>query len=124
MPPLATDEADLMIHKGETDAGPGYSGFDNTPLAEKLSDLAIDDVAICGLAMEYCVRATAIDALKAVLRVTLLTDLIRPVRADAVLDVLQEMAVLGIAAIPSKNWLNSSESTVDHKNHETRQDAS
>jgi len=124
MTPLAIDEGDLMVHKGETIVGPGYSGFDNTPLAEKLSTLNADDVAICGVATEYCVRATSIDALQAGLRVTLLTDLIRPVQADAVTDVLQEMAALGIATMASKAWLDSSESSVDYKRPETRQDAS
>src|SRR5277367_5851386 len=105
MPLLARDRGDLIIHKGETIAGPGYSGFDNTPLAEHLSALRADDVAVCGVATEYCVRATAIDALQAGLRATLLTDLIRPVQADAVAGVLQEMAALGIATIASKTWL-------------------
>ncbi len=111
MPPLATDQDDLIIHKGETIVGPGYSGFDNTPLAEHLNALRADDVAMCGVATEYCVRATAIDALEAGFRVTLLTDLIRPVQADAVAGVLQEMAALGIATMASKTWLDFGESS-------------
>jgi len=124
MPPLATHQADLIIHKGETVAGPGYSGFENTPLAENLSVLGIDEVAVCGIATEHCVRATAIDALQARFRVTLLTDLIRPVRADAVADLLQEMAALGIATIASKTWLRFSEPSVAYQKRQTRPDAS
>jgi len=124
MPPLATERGDLMIHKGETIEGTGYSAFDDAALTEKLGVLRTDEVAVCGVATEYCVRATAIDALQAGLRVTLLTDLIRPVRADAVAGVLQEMAALGVATTASITWLGFSESSIDRKRPETRRDAS
>jgi nicotinamidase/pyrazinamidase len=123
MPPLTADAGDLIIHKGETVSGPGYSGFDDTALAEKLNALSIGDVAFCGVATEYCVRATAIDAVKAGLHVTLLTDLIRPVQPDAAASALQEMAALGIATMACKTWLHSGAFSLDDQRRSTLWDA-
>ena len=123
MPPLTAESADLLIHKGETIAGPGYSGFEQTSLAEKLSPLAVQDVAVCGVATEYCVRATAVDGAKAGFHVSVLTDLIRPVQPSAVEPALQEMAALGIAGTRSKAWLASGASSLAHQNPRSRPDA-
>src|SRR5271155_1437212 len=62
MPPLAAENGDLIIQKGQTVEGAGYSGFDNTSLATTLHELGVQEVAVCGVATEYCVRATALDA--------------------------------------------------------------
>src|SRR5271155_522791 len=39
MPPLAAEAGDLVIHKGQTVEGAGYSGFESTLLSEKLRAL-------------------------------------------------------------------------------------
>jgi nicotinamidase/pyrazinamidase len=129
MPPLTAVAGDLLIHKGETIDGAGYSGFESTALAEKLSAafsnaVGVRGVAVCGIATEYCVRATAIDAVKAGFRVALLTDLIRPVRSVAAVSALQEMAARGIAGIASKAWLECSASSLGDQEPKAHQDAS
>jgi len=129
MPPLTAVAGDLLIHKGETIAAAGYSGFESTALAEKLSAafnnaVGVEDVAVCGIATEYCVRATAIDAVKAGFRVALLTDLIRPIRPVAAASALEEMAARGIAEIASKAWLECSASSLGGQEPKAHQDAS
>jgi len=83
----------------------GYSGFENTGLRAKLQELNVEAVAVCGVATEYCVRATALDAKQAGLQVAVLTDLIRPVSAAATIPTLFELAGLGIAPAVSQSWL-------------------
>jgi nicotinamidase/pyrazinamidase len=66
------DEAlvDVVVDKGTDPATEGYSGFDGTDLATLLRDRGIGRVTVAGLATDYCVRATALDALKAGFAVT------------------------------------------------------
>jgi nicotinamidase/pyrazinamidase len=107
MPPLVAEAGDIVIHKGTTVEGAGYSGFENTGLGEQLSALGVQEVAVCGVATEYCVRATAIDAAAAEFDVRVLTDLIRPVRDDAVQGALGQMAALAIESPESGSWLRA-----------------
>ena len=65
MPPLRALADDLMIHKGLGVDGAGYSGFERTGLDEHLKKLGVGRIAVSGIATEYCVRATALDGLKA-----------------------------------------------------------
>jgi len=67
---LDTALVDVVVDKGTDPATEGYSGFDGTDLATLLRDRGIDRITVAGLATDYCVRATALDALKAGLAVT------------------------------------------------------
>ena len=49
----------------------GYSGFEETDLAEVLRSHDVDEVTVVGLATDYCVRHTALDALREGFRVTI-----------------------------------------------------
>jgi nicotinamidase/pyrazinamidase len=42
----------------------GYSGFEETDLEEVLRKHGIERVTVVGLATDYCVRSTALDALR------------------------------------------------------------
>jgi nicotinamidase/pyrazinamidase len=69
---------DEVVYKGHHAAA--YSGFEGVTnsgqtLAEVLNAAGIRWVSICGLATDYCVKATAIDALAEGLGVSLLTSL-------------------------------------------------
>jgi nicotinamidase/pyrazinamidase len=48
----------------------GYSGFEETNLEDTLREHGIDEVTVVGLATDYCVRATALDARQAGFGVT------------------------------------------------------
>jgi nicotinamidase-related amidase len=58
------DRVDVVVDKGTDPATEGYSGFDGTGLEALLRERGIDRVTIVGLATDYCVRATALDALR------------------------------------------------------------
>jgi nicotinamidase/pyrazinamidase len=56
---------DFYIFKKGTDKyAEAFSGFDGTELAEFLRERGIDTVYITGLATDYCVKSTALDAIK------------------------------------------------------------
>jgi nicotinamidase/pyrazinamidase len=55
---------DVVIDKGQDPGTEGYSGFEGTPLAELLRSHGVDDVTVVGLATDYCVKNTALDALR------------------------------------------------------------
>ncbi|HEY5401241.1 MAG TPA: isochorismatase family protein, partial [Pyrinomonadaceae bacterium] len=61
---------------GDTDC---YSGFDETDLAEQLHNKGVEEVLIGGLATDYCVKNTVLDALKEGFHVKALSDAMRPV---------------------------------------------
>jgi len=105
MPPLAPEEGDVIIQKGMDVEGAGYSGFEGTGLNRRLRELGVDTVAVTGIATEYCVRATALDAVKARFDTALLTDLIRPVRADETPKILSELGAAGVKTKTQAEWL-------------------
>mgnify|MGYP001366428665 CR=1 FL=1 len=57
----------------------GYSAFENTGLNKLLQEKGVTDVLVTGIATDYCVRATAIDAVKNGYTTIVLTDLVRPI---------------------------------------------
>ena len=63
-PALDTARVDVILDKGTDRDTEGYSGFDGTELAALLRERGIDRVTVAGLATDYCVRATALDALR------------------------------------------------------------
>ena len=58
------DRVDVIVDKGIDPQTEGYSGFESTGLEALLRERGIDRVTIVGLATDYCVRATALDALR------------------------------------------------------------
>lgn len=81
---VSTDkDGPWIIQKGTKVDKDAYSGFDGTNLAERLHKKGVKTVFIGGLATDYCVRATAIDALKAGFNVYLLVDDSRGVEIKA-----------------------------------------
>jgi nicotinamidase/pyrazinamidase len=63
-PGLDTAPIDAIVDKGQDPGTDGYSGFEATGLAERLRDHGVDAVTVVGLATDYCVKNTALDALR------------------------------------------------------------
>jgi nicotinamidase/pyrazinamidase len=63
-PALDARPVDAIVDKGQDPGTEGYSGFEATGLAERLREEGIDDLTIVGLATDYCVKNTALDALR------------------------------------------------------------
>ena len=81
-PALDAERVDVVVDKGTDPATEGYSGFDGTRLAALLEERGIDEVTVVGLATDYCVRTTALDALQAGLRVTIDSSAVRGIDAQ------------------------------------------
>ena len=79
---MAQIEIDAVISKGIDRDDPGYSGFAGTELAALLRDRNAEDVFVVGLATDYCVRASTIDAARDGFEVTLVEDGTRGVEAS------------------------------------------
>ncbi len=82
-PTLALPAATEIILKAMRSDADAYSGFEGTDLALRLRKLGCRRLFIGGLATDYCVRATAVDALKEGFEVIVLEDAIRPVEVHA-----------------------------------------
>jgi nicotinamidase/pyrazinamidase len=99
-PNLTFPDFEAVFDKGEYEAA--YSGFegrtaDGQDLAGWLKARDISEVDICGIATDYCVRATALDAVQAGFRTTVLADLTAAVSPDRVEGVMAELADAGVA---------------------------
>jgi nicotinamidase/pyrazinamidase len=78
-PSLARERVDVIVDKGQNPGTEGYSGFDETPLEELLRSRGIDRLTVVGLATDYCVKNTALDALRLGFDVTVDSDAVRGV---------------------------------------------
>jgi nicotinamidase/pyrazinamidase len=90
---------DAVFDKGEYAAA--YSGFegtseDGTPLADWLTARDVEQVDVCGIATDYCVRATALDAARAGFATTVLLDLTAAVAPERVATTLDQLAAAGV----------------------------
>lgn len=68
-----------IISKGDAPSREAYSGFQGTDLEAKLKKLGVDALFIGGLATDYCVKETVLDAFGAGFSVEVLKDCARPV---------------------------------------------
>ena len=81
-PALDASNIQVIITKGSRPERDAYSGFDGTDLARILRDRGVRRVVVCGLATDYCVSATARDALKEGFEVLVPEDAIRGVEVS------------------------------------------
>ncbi len=84
-----------LINKGEQRELPGYSAFEGTQLRAQLQRQDVQRLFVCGVATEYCVRASVLDALKLGYAVVLLRDGVRAVCAQDGARALREMQQQG-----------------------------
>ena len=73
---------DVVVDKGQDPDTDGYSGFEGTELETLLRESGIDKVTVTGLATDYCVKNTALDAIRAGLAVTVPTAAVRGVDVE------------------------------------------
>lgn len=70
-----------IISKAVQSDRDAYSGFDGTDLADQLNDLGVRRLFIGGLATDYCVMNTVVDARSAGFQVLWLEDAVRGIEA-------------------------------------------
>jgi nicotinamidase/pyrazinamidase len=68
-----------IINKATEAKRDAYSGFDGTDLADRLKKQGVKRVFLGGLATEYCVKETSLDALRVRINVNLMLDCVRGV---------------------------------------------
>ncbi len=73
---------DAVVDKGEARELEGYSGFEATELERLLREHEVDTVHVAGLALDYCVRATALEARRAGWKVIVHRDATRAVEVQ------------------------------------------
>jgi nicotinamidase/pyrazinamidase len=97
--PLAYSDFNAVFYKGEDKAA--YSGFEgssdfNEPLADFLRQNGITEVHVCGIATDYCVKATALDAVKEGFETHVLLGLVAGVNPDTSVSALAQMHTAGV----------------------------
>jgi nicotinamidase/pyrazinamidase len=80
----AMDEValDEVVDVGREREDEGYSGFEKSELANLLRERGVEKVYVTGLATDYCVRASAIDACREGLDTTVVEDAVRAVNVN------------------------------------------
>ena len=61
-PKLHSSQIDAVVDAGREPQDEGYSGFEHTELERLLRDQGVQTVHVTGLALDYCVKQTALDA--------------------------------------------------------------
>jgi nicotinamidase/pyrazinamidase len=101
---LTTRAIDHHVRKGQGE--PAYSIYEGTTeeggtVHELLDANGVTEVDIAGLATDYCVRASALDALAHGRRVRIITDLVAGVSPDASRAAIAELAHAGADLVTS-----------------------
>lgn len=94
-PALDASRVQEVVQKGMDVELDGYSGFAGTDLVERLRGRGVRRVFVAGLATDYCVKATAVEAIDNGFETYVLTDVIRavdvqPGDGDRALDSMAE----------------------------------
>ena len=71
-----------VVDKGQDPDDDGYSAFEGTDLEERLRAQGVERVHVGGLALDYCVKNTALGARRAGFEVTVHLDATRPVEVQ------------------------------------------
>lgn len=93
------------VVKGESMEDDGYSGFEGVditfeqPLEVLLAQKGITDVTVVGLALDYCVKATALDAAALGFNVTVPLALTRAVADDTGREAVEALRAAGVEVV-------------------------
>jgi len=102
-PNLDTGLIDIHIKKGQ--GAHGYSIFEGiddkgTSFPELVKSLRVTEVDVVGIATDYCVRASSLDAIKLGLSVRVITGLTAGVSQESTENAIDEMVDEGIEVSP------------------------
>lgn len=104
-PQLDDEKIQEIFLKGSEGEDDGYSAFEatNKSLDQFLKSKHVEDVYVCGLATDYCVLASALDARKNGYNVFVISDAVRGVEVNKgdVERAIEEMKHKGIVFLDS-----------------------
>lgn len=98
-PTTTSGAVDAIFFKGAHSASKsGFEGADErgTPLAKWLRDHGVGEVDVVGIATDHCVRATALDAVRAGFRTRVLLDYTAGVAKDTTREAMNELRQAGV----------------------------
>ena len=83
-PKLNLDSLDQILFKGTSNQDDGYSAFEatNINLVQWLKQKEVKELTIVGLATDYCVKASALDAIDQGFKVVVHQEAVRAVNMD------------------------------------------
>jgi nicotinamidase/pyrazinamidase len=91
----------LVVSKATDPDREAYSGFEGTELDAELRRRGVRRLFVCGVATEYCVKATALDGVRLGYQVLLLADAVRGVNSppNSVRRAIDEMLDAGVVLV-------------------------
>lgn len=98
-PNLRLPSDTIIISKATEPEQEAYSAFQNTDLETKLKEFEVKRAFICGVATEYCVKNTALDAHALGFETFLLLDAIKGLGEESSEKAIKEMMDCGIKVI-------------------------
>ena len=81
-PSLDRSKVDLVVDKAQDPYTQGYSAFHGGDLAGVLRERGVDHVYVTGLATDYCVKNTVLDAVELGFGVTVVEDAVRGIEVE------------------------------------------
>jgi len=106
---LIMEKSDKIVQKGKNREVDSYSGFydndkkEKTELADVIKRAGVTDVYVTGLAYDYCVGFSALDAFDEGFKVAVVEDATRGVAPDSTKAMKEQLVKKGIQIIQSKN---------------------
>lgn len=94
-PDLDLHEDVIVLSKGDHPDLEAYSAFDQTELAERLRTAGVERLWIGGLAQDYCVRASTVDAAQAGFETRVILPATRAITEETGQNALDEMRAAG-----------------------------
>jgi len=98
-PDLNVPETSVIVTKGTRFDRDQYSSFDETGLAAEMRRRGVKHIWIGGLALDFCVRATTLDARKEGFDVSLILDATRHIAPESGAEALEEMRRAGVRVL-------------------------
>ena len=107
LPELDSSKVDRIVEKGQDKRVEMYSAFADpfpspcvkSDLADTLQDAGVTDVFVVGLAADYCVRFTALDAQKNGFKTWVVGEATKAVDPSSLDDVYKDYAAAGVTVI-------------------------
>ena len=102
---------DIIFEKGKNKDAECYSGFvdiygNETGLTALLREKGVCKLYVCGLALDYCVKSTCLDAVKEGFKTICLFDLTKGIAKDTSYDSMDQMLTSGVTVTHSQFAFN------------------
>jgi len=98
---LKKDKIDIKALKGTDGSDSGYSAFEatNIDLSMVLKEKGVSDIYVTGLATEYCVKASAMDAVKKGFNTFIILDAVKGLDEEKSRQAIEDLKKMGVKAI-------------------------